>query len=79
MSIFNRSRSDAELDLEMQNHIALEVDENLARGMNLDEARRQAYLKFGSPRRIREALWTRNSIAPLENLLRDLRYALRTL
>jgi predicted permease len=79
MSIFNRSNSDAELDLEMQNHIALEIDENLARGMSADEARRQAYLKFGSPRRVREDLWTRNSIGPLENLLRDLRYAFRTL
>src|ERR1700743_1494886 len=79
MSIFNRSSSDAALDLEMQNHIALEIDENLARGMSPDEARRQAYLKIGSPRRVREDLWTRNSIAPLENLLRDLRYAFRTL
>ena len=79
MSIFNRSKSDAELDLEMQNYIALEIDENLARGMSPDEARRQAFLKFGSPRRVREDLWTRNSIASLENLLRDLRYAFRTL
>ena len=47
--------------------------------MSPDEARRQAYLKFGSPRRVREDLWARNSIAPLENLLRDLRYAFRTL
>jgi predicted permease len=76
---FKRRLSDEEVNLEMENHLALEYDENLARGMSKDEARHQAYLKFGSPRRVREDLWMKNSIAPLENLLRDLRYALRTL
>jgi len=47
--------------------------------MSEEEAHRQAYLKFGSPRRVRENLWQQNSIAPLENIVRDLRYALRTL
>jgi predicted permease len=76
---FRRRLKDEEVNLEMENHIALECDENVARGMSQEEARRQAYLKFGSPRRVREDLWTGNSIAPLENMLRDLRYAFRTL
>src|ERR1700679_131430 len=76
---FRRRLNDEEVNLEMENHIALECDENVARGMSREEARRQAYLKLGSPRRVREDLWTGNSIAPLENLLRDLRYAFRTL
>jgi hypothetical protein len=76
---FRRRLRDEEVNLEMENHIALECDENIARGMSGEEARRQAYVKFGSPRRVREDLWTGNSIAPLENILRDLRYAFRTL
>jgi putative ABC transport system permease protein len=76
---FKRRFNDEELRIETENYLALEYDENLARGMNHEEARHQAYLKFGSPRRVREDLWAKNSIAPLENVLRDLRYALRTL
>ncbi|WP_433963715.1 permease prefix domain 1-containing protein [Tunturiibacter gelidiferens] len=76
---FKRQLSDAELSLEMENHLTLECDENLARGMSREEARRQAYVKFGSPQHVREDLWKRNSIAPLENILRDIRYAWRTL
>src|SRR6202020_222707 len=76
---FRRKRNDAELTLEMENHLALEREENIARGMSEEEAFHQAHLKFGSSRRVREDLWTRNSIAPLENLLRDIHYAWRTL
>jgi len=76
---FRRRPDDAEVSLEIENHISLEYDENVARGMSEEEAHRQAYLKFGSPRRVRENLWQQNSIAPLENIVRDLRYALRTL
>ncbi len=74
-----RQRSDADVSMEMENHLILESDENVARGMSKEEARRQAYLKFGSPERIREEVWKWNSIAPLEKLLRDIRYAWRTL
>jgi putative ABC transport system permease protein len=76
---FRRRRNDAEVSLEMENHLTLESDENLARGMSKEEARRQAYLKFGSSEHIREEVWKRNSIAPLEKALRDIRYAWRTL
>jgi MacB-like periplasmic core domain len=76
---FRRRRSDAEVSIEMENHLTLESDENLARGMSKEVSRRQAYLKFGSPVRIREEVWKRNSIAPLEKALRDIRYAWRTL
>lgn len=76
---FRRRRSDVEVGIEMENHLTLESDENLARGMSKEEARRQAYLKFGSPERIREEVWKRNSIAPIEKALRDIRYAWRTL
>jgi hypothetical protein len=53
---FKRRLSDAEVSLEMENHLILECDENVARGMSKEEARRQAYLKFGSPQRAREDL-----------------------
>src|ERR1700743_1064666 len=76
---FRRRRSDEELRCEMEEHLALECDENLARGMDQEEARRQAYLKFGSQRRVHEDVWKMNSIAFLETTVRDVRHTWRTL
>ena len=42
---------------ELEAHIAYQVDENISAGMSADEARRQAYLKLGSPkRRVRKCM-----------------------
>lgn len=76
---FHRSQWDAERVQEIQSHMEQEIDDNVARGMSPQEARRQAYLKFGNPQHVREEIWRMNSIAPLENILRDVRYAWRTL
>jgi hypothetical protein len=39
----------------MEAHIGHQVDENMSSGMPEHEARRQAYLKLGGPRRVRAA------------------------
>jgi len=77
--ILRRSREDAELSQELGSHIQHEIDDNVARGMTPDEARRQAYIRLGNPLVIRERVWETNRIAVLEDLWRDLRYAVRTL
>ena len=82
MSLFRfsrRRRRDHELQQEIEQHIALEHDFNLSRGMSAEEAQRAAYLKFGSGRRVREQVWNNNSFVSLEKLWRDVRYACRTL
>jgi putative ABC transport system permease protein len=76
---FNRGQSDADLLQEIHHHFAEEVDENLGRGMSPEEARRQAYLKFGNPQQMRETLRQQNTPAFVESISRDLKYALRTL
>ena len=76
---FRRSSSDGELVQEIGLHLAEEIDDNVAQGMGVDEARRRAYLKFGNPTRVREETWKMNSIAPFESLLRNVRYAWRVL
>src|SRR5512137_1857604 len=76
---FLRRREDAELAQELEAHVAHEVDESVARGMPEDEARRRAYLKLGSLRRVREDVWEWNTMGFVDTLLRDLRYALRML
>src|SRR5258705_13235133 len=76
---FTRRAADADLAKELEAPIQHEVDDNLAGGMSEEDARRQARLKLGSPRRVREAVWERNSLEWLGTGLRDLRYATRTL
>src|SRR6516225_9927944 len=76
---FRRRQDDAVLEQELATHLDQEAEDNVARGMPQDEARRQAYLKLGSPRRVHEDLWAQKTLGFFERLLRDLRYALRML
>jgi predicted permease len=76
---FHRRAEDADLAQELQAHISHQIDENISSGMSEEEARRQAYLKLGSPQQVREKVWQWNTIKFFEHLLQDLRYTLRTL
>jgi predicted permease len=76
---FHRRRRDRDLDRELAAHIREERAENLACGLSPQEADRLARIKFGSARRVHEDLWQQNSVAPFENLTRDLRFTIRTL
>ena len=79
LRFFRRRSSDADLAREIAAHLEEERAENLARGLSPEEADRRARIKFGSSRRVHEDLWQQNSALALEGILRDLRYALRTL
>ena len=59
--------------------IAREVDNNIARGLSPEEARRQARLRFANPAVTSEAAWESRSFSWLEDAWRDLRFALRSL
>jgi len=71
--------NDAELSQELESYLEHEIDDNLARGLSRDEARRQAYIKLGNPLVLREKVWQANRVAWLEDTWRDLRYATRIL
>src|SRR5215471_10878427 len=63
---------------DLRDHIERKTEENLARGMRPEEARRHARLALGNPALIEEdtrAVWVSRW---LEDLRRDRRYALRT-
>jgi putative ABC transport system permease protein len=77
-ALFFRAREDAELDEELQHHLDMQMQENLRRGMNPDEARRQARLAFGGINQSREEVRGERAI-PMEGLLQDFRYAGRAL
>jgi len=70
---------DDELEREIQTHLDLEAEERVADGMSDTDARDAALRAFGNVIRTQEdvrAVWTRRW---LDELVQDLRYALRTL
>jgi predicted permease len=76
---FRRRQWDEERVRELEAHLAQETDDNVARGMTPEEARRRAYMKLGNPTIIREEIWKMNSFVSVEDLGRDIRYAFRQL
>jgi predicted permease len=63
----------------MASHIAAQTEENIRAGMTPPEARRDARLKFGAVEAIREDYHAEAGLPLVENLLLDVRYALRVL
>lgn len=74
-----RWREERELDEELSFHVEMATEENLRRGMSREEARRQALIAFGGLDRIKEEVRDARGTRPLEDLARDLRFAVRRL
>ena len=79
MRFFRRRRRDDDLQREIASYIAIETDDNLARGMPPAEAHAAAVRKFGNSTRVREDVYTMNTIVPLDTLWQDLKLATRLL
>ena len=76
---FHRARRDEELADEINQYVAEEADDNVARGMSPEAARSAALRKFGNRASIREVVYDRNTINWVDVLVQDVRYGLRQL
>ena len=76
-SLFRRGHEDAETQYELRFHLEMETEKNLRAGMDPREARRRAHVRLGGADAIREAVRDARGARPLEDLARDLGYALR--
>ncbi len=77
--MMRRKRMLVDLDREIRDHIEMATQENIDRGMSPEEARYAALRKFGNVTRVKEEtrqVWT---LVWLEQLLQDIRLALRQL
>jgi len=72
-------RREHELAAEIEAHLQLHIDDNLRAGMAPEQARREAILKLGGVESTKQFCRERNGIPLLENLLRDVQFALRQL
>jgi predicted permease len=77
--LFHKGRRDRELAEEIESNLQLHIEDNLRAGMNADDARREALLKFGGIESAKEAYRDRRGLPMLEALALDLRYGLRML
>ncbi len=78
-NLFRRNRIDNEIDAELQAHIALRIEDNLAHGMSPAEARRDALVRFGNLTSTRENAAQADLALNLETIWADIRYAFRQL
>jgi predicted permease len=74
-----RRAQEERLREEIAEHIALQTAENLRAGLSPIEARRQAMLKFGGVEAMKQDYRAERGLPWIENLLLDLRFALRML
>jgi predicted permease len=76
---FRRHRWDDERARELQDYLAHEIDDNLARGMSPEAARMAAHRRLGNATRIREEIYEMNTLPFVDACWQDLKYGLRLL
>ena len=74
-----RKRDEQRLREEIEEHLVLPTADNIRTGMSLQEARRQALLKFGGVETVKESHREQRGLPFIETLIQDARHALRRL
>ncbi|MEX2264943.1 MAG: ABC transporter permease [Bryobacteraceae bacterium] len=78
-SVFRKTRVDRELDEELQYHLERQIDEGLNTGLSPEEAQYTALRAMGAIAKNKEECRDMRRVNFIDDLLRDLRYAGRTL
>jgi predicted permease len=78
-ALFRGKKLDADLDEEISAHIDLATEENRGRGMNEQQARAAALRSLGGVTLIRESCREQRGLPWLDQIARDIRYAIRQL
>jgi putative ABC transport system permease protein len=78
-ALFRKAQMERELEEELRFHLEKEVEQNMARGMNAEEAGLAALRTFGGVERVKEESRDSRGVRFLEELWQDLRYGARLL
>jgi putative ABC transport system permease protein len=79
LGLFRRRTSDENLEAELRAHLHFLTDENIRRGMSLEEARYAAQREFGGLEQTKQAYREQRSLPFFDALIQDLRFAARML
>ncbi len=77
--LFQNRETERELDEELRFHLEMEIERQARLGCDPATARRRALRSFGGVEKVKEECRDQRSSRPLETLLQDVRYAVRTL
>jgi macrolide transport system ATP-binding/permease protein len=78
-AIFPGRQSDTAFSEEMRSNLQLHIDDLMRSGMTEKQARREAALRFGGIEQTHQRYRERQTLPAFDNLLQDLRFALRQL
>ena len=74
-----RDAVEAEMREELELHLELHIRHLQKQGLSAADARRRARLDFGGVEQVKDAYREARGVRPLEELMHDIRYAIRTL
>src|SRR5258708_23203149 len=77
LGLFRKRCSNASLDAELRAHLDALINENICRGMSVEEARFAAHREFGGIEQAKEAYREQRGLPFVDTLLQDLRFAFR--
>ena len=78
-ALFAGKKLEKELDDEVQFHLSMREERNVEQGMPLEEARRDARVRFGNPTGWRERMREIDLMTLPETIWQDVRFGARTL
>jgi predicted permease len=78
-NLFHTPQQDRDLSAELQSHLQLHIDDNLAKGMTPEAARKDALLKLGGLEQTKEIVRDQRSFPTIDSFFKDLRFAARLL
>jgi hypothetical protein len=78
-NLTDKESADHELNEELRAHVDLLTERKLSEGLNAEEARRAALVEVGGIEQVKERVREVRTGRPIEDLVQDLRYALRGL
>jgi predicted permease len=79
IGIVRKRKLNQDLDEEIQSHLDMQIEDNIRRGMTLEEATYAARRSFGGVEQIKETYRDRRGLPIIETTVQDLRFAIRVL
>ena len=78
-SLFRKDQVEHDLDDEIQFHLQNQIDDYIAHGMEVKEARRQALRSLGGLEHVKQECREMRSVSYIQDALQDVRFGFRTL